>query len=168
MTIYDLSTQTRAVNDPSPILFDWPVAGESLDVQVAFDNVNFDDIIGTVTEVTNDASLPRYRIAYADADRPDTPTIITYKVTGATHTGYLELHITPEVPTVVSSVANTSDLSSLASSLGPRRMKTKDTEVEAHDPEKLQRLVERRSSKSVAMSQFKFNVARPKNGGCCP
>lgn len=54
------------------------------------------------------------------------------------------------------------DIQDLIHDLGPRRVKTNDMEIEAHDPAKMQKLLERRATKQVALSQFGKQIARRK------
>ena len=160
MTIYKYDDAIqRAIGDTTPIILEWPTAGATITAQVAFDNQNFSDCVGTVSEITV-GDTPRYQLSYASADRKTTVGIITYKFTDGTDTGYLELHITPEIPDAVASVSSEADLTTLIASLGPKRVKTKDMEIEAHNPLMMQKLAERRASKPVALSQFGFQIAK--------
>lgn len=49
---------------------------------------------------------------------------------------------------------------------GPRRVKTKEVEVEAHDPLTVQRLSERRKNKRTLLSQFAYTQVKPKHSNC--
>lgn len=52
--------------------------------------------------------------------------------------------------------------------IGPKRVDTKEVEIEAHDPLKVQQLLERRAAKPVLFSQFGYTKVVPKNGSeCC-
>lgn len=166
MTVYEFNDPVnRSIGDNSPIVFQWPTAGATITAQRAFDNETFEDCAGAVTEIT--VASPQYKLSYAAADRPTTPSIITYKFTDGTDTAYLQVHISPEIPAAVSSLTPDADLSSLMTEIGPKRVKTKDMEVEAHDPMKIQQLLERRQTKQTYLSQFGFQIVRPKNGGRC-
>lgn len=59
------------------------------------------------------------------------------------------------------------EIKDLQDSLGPKRVKTTDVEVEMHDPTKLQKLVERTKPKrAVLLSSFAFTKVSPKNANC--
>jgi len=164
MTVYQFSDPiTRAADDVTPILFEWKRAGVTPSIEVAFDNVTFTAISGTVTEVTND--IPRYRINYNAADRLTTAGIITYKISEGNDVAYLELHITN--PTLPPENLDVSSLSSLVESVGPRRVKTKDMEIENHSIEKIQKVMERNSTKPVGLGQIRGDIVRPKGNHWC-
>jgi len=59
------------------------------------------------------------------------------------------------------------DYTTIQDLVGPRRVKTKEVEIEAHDPNKIQELVERRGIKPVLFSQFPGNKVVPKNNCYC-
>lgn len=50
--------------------------------------------------------------------------------------------------------------------VGPKRVRTEEVDIEAHDPEKIQKLMERQSSKPIRFSLFGGSVMRPKNADC--
>lgn len=55
------------------------------------------------------------------------------------------------------------DLQTYAEALGPQRVKTKEVEVEAHDPLRLQKLLERqKASKPITLSNFPRTNVLPK------
>jgi len=58
------------------------------------------------------------------------------------------------------------DFNALQDSVGPKRVKTKEVEIEAHDPIKLQALQERRSAKPVTLGQFPRTMVKPKYSDC--
>jgi hypothetical protein len=58
-----------------------------------------------------------------------------------------------------------SSLVDFISALGPKRVKTKAMEIEAHSPEVAQRILERRARKKVGITRIPFNIAVPL-GGC--
>ena len=57
-------------------------------------------------------------------------------------------------------------LQELQQLVGPKRVKTKEVEIEAHDPMKLQALYERRSRKPVTLGQFPRTMVKPKYSDC--
>lgn len=59
------------------------------------------------------------------------------------------------------------DLIAFSKAIGPRRVKTKEVEIEAHSPLALQRLIERQGRKPVTLSQFPKTLVRPKNVTIC-
>jgi hypothetical protein len=59
-------------------------------------------------------------------------------------------------------------LQSMSEVLGPRRVKTKDMEIESHPIEQLQRVQERNSPKQVGFGQFRYDVAVPNRSRFCP
>lgn len=61
------------------------------------------------------------------------------------------------------------ELKDLMRLVGPRRVDTKEVEIEAHDPLKMQKLLERRKSKPIAFHTFP--TSRVKRDGAettCP
>lgn len=64
-------------------------------------------------------------------------------------------------------VLETTDITDMMALLGPKRVKTKDMEIEAHSPEVMQRLVERRASKAISLSTFRKDIAVPKDAFRC-
>lgn len=64
-------------------------------------------------------------------------------------------------------VIDTTDITDLINLLGPKRVRTKDMEIEAHSPEAMQRLAERRASKGISMSNFRKDIAVPKDSFRC-
>jgi hypothetical protein len=60
-----------------------------------------------------------------------------------------------------------SDFKEIQDYTGPKRVKTKEVEVEAHNPIEIQKLKERRSSKPTLLSQFAWTRARPKHDCYC-
>ena len=50
--------------------------------------------------------------------------------------------------------------------VGPRRVKTKEVEIEAHDPMKLQLLCERVKTKPTRFGQFTGTYVKPKYQDC--
>lgn len=57
------------------------------------------------------------------------------------------------------------ELTHLLELVGPKRVKSKDVEVESHDPLKMQNLLERRKSKPVLFGNFAYTKVVPK---CTP
>lgn len=58
------------------------------------------------------------------------------------------------------------EFNALQQSVGPKRVKTKEVEIEAHDPMKLQALQERRGTKPITLGQFPRTNVVPKDP--CP
>lgn len=54
------------------------------------------------------------------------------------------------------------EFAALQLSIGPKRVKTKEVEIEAHDPLKIQALHDRRSTKPVRFGQFTGTYVVPK------
>jgi len=61
---------------------------------------------------------------------------------------------------------STTSTTTTNSDVGPKRVKTKEVEIEAHDPLKLQLLTERQGSKAVKFGQFTGTYVKPKYGSC--
>ncbi len=78
---------TRIVDEEVPIMFDWPRTGVYPQLYVAFNNVDFVPIAGTVEEI----SPYKYRISYNEADRPIKPALISYKIVEGGDEGTFEL-----------------------------------------------------------------------------
>lgn len=160
MTTYQYSDPVkRELSDQTPIVFEWLRAGVTPTIEVALDNVTFVPALGSVTEITVDT--PRYRINYHTSDRPTSPGIITYKITEGGDTAYLEVQITP-----TSSPGNgeldASSLTTLIQTLGPRRVKTKDMEIEAHSIDKVQKVLERTGPKVIGLNAMRWDIVKPK------
>ena len=166
MTVYEFTNAvTRAADDETPLFFEWPRTGVEPAVQVAFDNINFTAISGTVTEKSLAGDNPRYMIAYNAADRLSSPGIITYKITEGGDTVYLEVHITsPQKPPEAVDVAS---LASLIESVGPRRVKTEGIEVEAHPIDKMQKVQERQGPKVIGLGNIRKDRVVPKGNWWC-
>lgn len=63
-----------------------------------------------------------------------------------------------------------SELSDEIKSAGPKRVRTKEIEVEAHDPLKVLQAKERLARKPVLFSQFPMTLVKPKpndKARCC-
>jgi len=54
----------------------------------------------------------------------------------------------------------------LSDNLGPKRVKTKEVEIEAHDPLKIQQLLERQALKPTRFGQFGGTYVKPKYSDC--
>jgi len=169
MSVYQFGdVVTRSLLDETPLVFEWLRAGVTPVVEVAFDNVSFVALTGTVSEITN--VVPRYRINYNIADRPATPGIITYKMAEGGDTAYLEVMFTTNPNTVVIPEILPPDISTLATlvaSVGPRRVKTKDMEVEAHSIDAIQKLHERVGPKPIGLGQIRGDIVVPKGHWWC-
>ncbi|GIW60310.1 MAG: hypothetical protein KatS3mg087_1376 [Patescibacteria group bacterium] len=55
------------------------------------------------------------------------------------------------------------ELAEKINKIGPRRVKGKEVDIEAHNPAMVQRLIERLESKPVHFSDFKGTVVSAKN-----
>jgi len=58
------------------------------------------------------------------------------------------------------------NFNALQDSVGPKRVKTKEVEIEAQDPMKLQALQERRGAKPITLGQFPRTIVKPKYQDC--
>lgn len=171
MTTYQFSDPVeRELGDETPIIFEWKRSGVNPAVQIAMDNINFSDINGTVTDITNTGGVPRYRIEWHVDDNPTSASIVTYKIAEGGDTAYLEVRYTKPVtatePTTPEVPAD-GTLSELVTLLGPRRVKTKDMEIERDSIDKMQKLLERRSKKPVSLGQMRHDIVVPKYGDYC-
>ena len=161
MTVYQFSDPVcRSIVDNTPIIFEWHRAGVEPVVSVAFDNTTFQAVSGEVSEITADPSIPRYSLSYSANDRLSSPGIITYRIAEGGDTAYLELRLTPGNQLV--EVADTSTLATLIEQLGPRRVKTKDMEIEAHPIDKMQKIMERNSQKPIGLGRMRHDIVVPK------
>ena len=156
---------TRAADDVTPLAFEWLRPSVTPVVQVAFDNVTFTDITGTVTEITAAGGNPRYLIDYAPADRLTTPGLLTYRITEGGDVAYLELRITS--PQKIPEPVDISTLATLIESVGPRRVKTEGIEVEAHPIDKLQKVSERQGPKVIGLGNIRKDIVKPKGDWWC-
>jgi hypothetical protein len=126
-TIVFDSPVNRIINENLPIIFDWPRTGVNPSVSVAFDNLNFVPILGVVDEI----GAYKYRIAYNAADRPLTPSLITYKVQEGGDEGTFELLL-------ISQQQNPTP--SPLTDYGPKRVRTKEMDIEQWSPDMIHSL----------------------------
>lgn len=143
---------SRTLDDTQPIAFDWgePTA-VSIDAEVAFDNINYEDAVGEVVEL----SEGRWQLNYDAQDRPTNPGLVTYKFTdNLGNTDYLSVNFTgtpaePDLPDIK------------YPSYGPRRVKTKEMDIEQFDPMKLAFLDDRSQESTPTFGSHKFAVGVP-------
>ena len=96
---------------------------------------------------------------------------LTQEETNADTLDFYPSSSTPNVEVIVpnfdrQTVDTTATTTSSSSTVGPKRVKTKEVEIEAHDPMKLQLLNERTASKPVTFGQFPRTYVRPKYSDC--
>lgn len=60
----------------------------------------------------------------------------------------------------------TDELKAFNLAIGPRRVKTKEVEIEAHSLLSIQKAVERQKSKPVTLGQFPRTMVVPKDATC--
>ena len=58
------------------------------------------------------------------------------------------------------------EFNTLQDAVGPKRVKTKEVEIEAHDPLKIQQLLERQALKPTRFGQFGGTYVKPKYSDC--
>lgn len=58
------------------------------------------------------------------------------------------------------------DIRDAMKALGPKRVKTKDYEIEAHDPEKVEKVLRRSNSRAPLLANFGITLVKPKEHGC--
>lgn len=63
-------------------------------------------------------------------------------------------------------MAEYDDLKDAIKAIGPKRVRTRDMEIESHDPEKISRLVGR-TRPLPRMSNITIDIAVPKDGCIC-
>jgi hypothetical protein len=127
----------RFVNDAIPIIFAWVRTGVTPTVTVAFDNTTFVPVTGSVEEL----SPNKFRLNYHANDRPSTPALITYRISEGGDVGEFEVYIvaqqTPPAPAPPTPFPG----------IGPKRVRTRDLDIEQFDPDKLDLIERRRTSK---------------------
>ena len=137
------SPVVRVINENLPIIFDWPRTEVTLEVSVAFNNTDFSPVSGVITEI----APYKYRLSYNAADRPLTPALITYKVEEGGDQGTFELLLKSQ---------NVSPTPEPLSDYGPKRVKTKQMDIEQWDPEMLERLNNRKTLKPPCFCESTF------------
>ena len=128
--------QVRDTNNQQPITLEWTPTPENIQAEVAFDNVNFIEAIGAITNISGDI----WQLEYNPKDRPTNSGLVTYRFTDnndnveTLQIEFIGQPVVPETPGPLS-----------LSPYGPKRVKTKQMEIEQFDIEKLQRVSERNS-----------------------
>lgn len=128
----------RHVNDGLPIYFSWPRSGADFTADVSFDGGDtYSPISGTIEEITPDGDNAEYRITYSSSDRPAGVGTVLYRLNDGTDTGKLYVDVKPTTTAPGSTVVPSSDLELIAAAsrgYGPKRVRTKDIEIEQFDP----------------------------------
>ena len=142
----------RIVNDGIPIIFDWVRSGVELVITVAFDNTTFVPVVGSVEEL----SPGKYRLNYHESDRPSSPSLISYRVAEGGDVGIFEVLILQ--PQAIEAPSTPSEFTAF----GPKRVRTRDLDIEQHDPEKLDRLSQKQGSTIPTFCDSHFCKGVPK------
>lgn len=129
---------SRQLDGTDPVTVVWESATpDSMLAEVSFDGTVYVPTVGSVTHLGGD----NWQLSYHPQDRPTNPSTVIYRFTD--NNSNQQLVTIPFVGTVT-----TPELPELTySAYGPKRVKTKQMEIETHDPEKLQRLTERSMNK---------------------
>lgn len=154
MTVYEFSDPVqRATNDDTPLIFSWPRTGVEPTVTVSFDGTTFVAVDGTVEELDIDY---QYKINYSSIDRPSIPGLAFYKIEEGGDSAIFILNVTPSVPTV-------NEGSPTYSAYGPKRVKTKQMEIEQFDPRVLQDAEARANATLPSFCESRICVGVPKD-----
>lgn len=136
---------TRQLLDETPISFDWAISeATNIVATVAFDNTNFIDCIGEMVLI----SSSRWQLTYHPQDRPTNAGLITYKFMD-------NLDNVDILPVEFTGVPVTSEEIALKlSEYGPKRVKTKEMEIEQFDPRILDEVEERKKNRTKNLPTF--------------
>ena len=141
------STMVRNLNDVGPINFQWfgvnPVAIRG---EVSFDNVNFVDMAGTISYLSVQEV---WQANYNPLDRPTNAGLVSYRFTD--NSGNSET-LSIEFIGIISETDISVDLD--LAKYGPKRVKTKQMEIEQFDPRILDELDERKRTRSNGLPTF--------------
>lgn len=145
----------RIVNDGLPIIFGWVRSGVTPVVTVAFDNTTFVAVTGSVEEI----NPAKFRLNYHANDRPSTPALITYRVSEGGDVGEFEVVIeaSSEAPIPPPPLPP-------FPGIGPKRVRTRDLDIEQFDPEKLEAIERRSTSGTPTFCSSSFCVGVPACG----
>ena len=129
----------RTLDDNQPLAFSWDYNPEPTTIQaeVSFDNTEYVDTIGAVVNLTNNT----WQLEFEPQDRPTNAGLITYKFTddlGNTEELLVEFVGEPSTPQLP-------EVDTTYSKYGPKRVKTKEMEIEQFDPRVLQDLEDRKT-----------------------
>jgi hypothetical protein len=136
---------TRQLSDETPISFDWSIgAATNIVATVAFDNVNFINCVGEMVALGGG----RWQLNYHPQDRPTNAGLITYK--------FLDNLSNEDIlPVEFTGAPITSEEVALKlSEYGPKRIKTKEMEIEQFDPRILDELDERKKMRAKTIPTF--------------
>jgi|SRR6056297_486956 len=129
---------SRKEDDGVPIYFSWPRTGASFTYQVSIDGgATYSAGSETIVEQAGD-SIHDYMIPYSASERPSGAGVALFLVDDGTDSG--RIIVTIEAAPVASTDGPT------LSEYGPKRVKTKEMDIEQFDPETLQRLKEREAA----------------------
>ena len=136
---------TRQLSDETPISFDWGVeAATNIIAYVAFDNSNFIDCVGEMESLGSN----RWQLNYHPQDRPTNAGLITYKfLDNLDNSDILPVEFTG-VP------VTTEEIALKLSEYGPKRIKTKEMEIEQFDPRILDEVEERKKNRAKSLPTF--------------
>ena len=138
----------RDINDTNPIQFEWSLPATAITAEVAFDNVTFVETIGSVFNPTGNI----WQLSYDPQDRPTVPSLITYRFTdNNSNQQTVTLQLT-------GALASQTLPEQQFSEYGPKRIKTREMEIEQFDIEKLDRLKQRSSNNNPSFCQSTFCV----------
>ena len=122
-----------------------------------------------LTDTTADEQGSGYYVFSHTADEATANTVDPILVSSVANVVVVPVNYDRQVKTVTTitetvTVKDTSEtFEALQNIIGPKRVKTKEVEIEAHDPLKLQSLRERIASKSTRFGQFGGTYVVPKN-----
>lgn len=140
-------SMVRDINDIGPITFEWfGILPTEIIAEVSFDNINF---IETAGEVTYLDLQEIWQLSYSPLDRPTSPGLVTYRFTSNfDETAVLLLEFIGNLPT------NNPALDLGLTEYGPKRVKTKQMEIEQFDPRILDELDERKRVRGNGIPTF--------------
>lgn len=145
----------RSIEDDQPLAVSWMYDPEptSMLAEVAFDNTTFIEAVGDIIKLSNNV----WQLKFHPQDRPTNPGLITYRFTdnlGNTETLQVEIVGQPVFDPIQT-------LDPIYSKYGPKRVKTKQMEIEQFDPRVLQDLEDRLARNSIpTFSNSMFAVGR--------
>lgn len=140
-----MSTLQKTISDTEDIKFDWVAEAITIGAEVSFDQINYLEAAGLVEREDGN----RWIFRYSPLDRPTSASTVVYRFTdNAGNSDTLSVNYTEPI------VNPNTENNLVLSQYGPKRVKTKQMEIEQFDPRILDELEERKSRRSAGLPTF--------------
>lgn len=144
----------RRAGDGIPVYFQWPRSGAEFTYEYSTDGgANFFSGDGVITERNADGKYD-YFIPYNVEERPEGAGIVLYLIDDGEDTGRIIVNV---AECATSPVPAPSEFGAS----GPRRVRTKEMEIEQFRPDILQLVEDRKVSKTPSFCQSQFCIGVP-------